>query len=85
MTVSSIETARLRLVSPDASCLELLPDGVGHEAAESLGMSLPPGLGASSEGLLRIRLADLRALEVRADRIAPTDAKMEGEEARDRR
>jgi len=61
MTVSAIETSRLRLVAPDARCLEHLLNGEDREAAEALGIALPAGLGASSEGLFRIRLADLRA------------------------
>ena len=61
MTITALETARLRLVSPDARCLEHLLDGDDIAAAEALDMSLPPRLGESAEGLLRIRLADLRS------------------------
>ena len=64
MTVPAIETARLRLVSPDARCLEHLLKGEDVAAAESLDMTLPRRLGESAEGLLRIRLADLRTAPI---------------------
>ena len=64
MTIRTIETDHLRLVSPDARCLEDLLDGEDAAAGDALGMAVPDGIGAASEALLRIRLADLRSAPI---------------------
>jgi [ribosomal protein S5]-alanine N-acetyltransferase len=60
MSVAAIATPRLALVSLDARSVELILAGDEVGAGERLGVILPPDLGRTAEGLLRIRLHDLR-------------------------
>ena len=60
MTIPAIATPRLALVSLDARSIELILAGDEVGAGERLGVILPDDLGRAAEGLLRIRLNDLR-------------------------
>lgn len=60
MTVAAIATPRLVLLSVDVQTIELLLARDEVAAGERLGAVLPDDLGAAAEGLLRVRLNDLR-------------------------
>lgn len=60
MTTAPIATPRLVLLSMDVRTIELLLARDEVAAGEHLGVVLPDDLGAAAEGLLRIRLNDLR-------------------------
>jgi ribosomal-protein-alanine N-acetyltransferase len=60
MSVPAIGTPRLVLISLDAGDLERVLAGDEVGAGERLGCVLPADLGRAAEGLLRIRLHDLR-------------------------
>ena len=60
MSVPPIATPRLVLVSLDVRATELILAGDEVGAGERLGVILPSDLGRAAEGLLRIRLHDLR-------------------------
>lgn len=75
----AVATPRLVLLALDARSVELMLAGNSVAAGERLGLVLPPDIGRTSEGLLTIRLNDLRAtpeaepwlLRVIADRRTP--------------
>jgi len=60
--VEPIRSARLDLVSLDVRSIEMILGDRIEDAELRLGMQLPPDLGRQAEGLLRVRLADLRSL-----------------------
>ena len=79
MSERAVATPRLVLLALDARTVELMLAGDSVAAGERLGVVLPPDIGRTSEGLLRIRLNDLRTtpeaepwlLRVIADRRTP--------------
>jgi GNAT superfamily N-acetyltransferase len=62
MSAGSIETPRLVLIALSATDMEELLAGDELRVAERLGCVLPGDLGRAAEGLLRVRLNDLRAI-----------------------
>jgi GNAT superfamily N-acetyltransferase len=60
MSVTAIGTPRLALLSLDSAAIELLLAGDEVAAGERLGCVLPDDLGRAAEGLLRLRLHDVR-------------------------
>lgn len=79
MSERAVATPRLVLLALDVRTVELMLAGDSVAAGERLGVVLPPDIGRASEGLLRIRLNDLRTapeaepwlLRVIADRRTP--------------
>jgi ribosomal-protein-alanine N-acetyltransferase len=79
MSERAVATPRLVLLALDARTVELMLAGDSVAAGERLGVVLPPDIGRTSEGLLRVRLNDLRSapeaepwlLRVIADRRTP--------------
>ena len=78
-TDRAVATPRLVLLALDARTVELMLAGDSVAAGERLGVVLPPDIGRTSEGLLTIRLNDLRTrpeaepwlLRIIADRRTP--------------
>lgn len=60
--VEPIRSARLDLVSLDVRSIEMILGDRMEDAELRLGMQLPPDLGRQAEGLLLVRLADLRSV-----------------------
>lgn len=56
----AVATPRLVLLALDAPTVELMLAGDSVGAGERLGVVLPPDIGRAAEGLLKIRLHDLR-------------------------